>query len=220
MRRFTLIELLVVIVIIAILISLLMPSLSRAKKKAHSVACQNNLKQIGVGTQLYLKNNNFKYPNKFNGSFGWVTNWMGTRGTNLTLDANKRYLNSVIYPNADNNTAMPMFKCPDKSMDIIFEKHGNTYGNNMAYTISNTLGSNNTGSNVVFLHEVNNPSSMLSTYEVPAYWRSQSRDGYYSIHAGSNEYNAVFVDGSVQGRIFFQTGSVSDNENYTFDNEQ
>ena len=56
-KKFTLIELLVVVAIIGILVSILMPSLGKARDQARNVLCLNNLKQMYTGFQVYAQDN-------------------------------------------------------------------------------------------------------------------------------------------------------------------
>lgn len=65
MRGFTLIELLVVVAIIALLISILLPSLSRARELAKRAVCASNMKGIGTAMVIYSNDNQEWYPHHF-----------------------------------------------------------------------------------------------------------------------------------------------------------
>ena len=61
-KKFTLIELLVVVAIIGILVSILIPSLSKAREKTKSAVCKSNLKQLGIICYMYAESNNDHFP--------------------------------------------------------------------------------------------------------------------------------------------------------------
>jgi len=73
---FTIIELLIVIAIIAILASMLLPALSRARDSAKQIRCVNNLSQIGKGASIYANDfNDYTIQSQYGTGQWWITGW-------------------------------------------------------------------------------------------------------------------------------------------------
>lgn len=112
-RAFTLIELLVVITIISILASLLLPALARAKSRATSAACLNNLRQLQLCWHLYtMDNNDLLVPNNSVQS-------VSTNGDDGALASGSSWC--MADPTAENvqngmlfsyNTSLGVYRCP------------------------------------------------------------------------------------------------------------
>jgi prepilin-type N-terminal cleavage/methylation domain-containing protein/prepilin-type processing-associated H-X9-DG protein len=81
-RAFTLVELLVVIGIIAVLVSLLLPALGRARDAAKQTACASNLRQVALAMLVYIGDNRGKFPRAYSnvdGHYAWHTLLVGLK---------------------------------------------------------------------------------------------------------------------------------------------
>jgi prepilin-type N-terminal cleavage/methylation domain-containing protein/prepilin-type processing-associated H-X9-DG protein len=111
---FTLIELAVVVAVIAILAALLLPVLARAKEQGRATACLSNLRQLGIGLQLYVQDHDNRLPVMYDAPA--PTNSLGT---NLTVEA-------VLASYAGSSN---LFRCP--SDEQWFERTKSSYSWNV-----------------------------------------------------------------------------------------
>jgi prepilin-type N-terminal cleavage/methylation domain-containing protein len=141
---FTLIELLVVIAIIAVLATMILPALSRAKEKGRQAKCTSNMRQVGIGATLYADDNrNYLY---FNGSPTTATfpndgQWTsGPRSAAILSPSDGHaYWGVAYYQYVGKNRAV--FNCPSAYYVDEWREDGRTYPRD--YWLNSALGLNN-----------------------------------------------------------------------------
>jgi len=226
---FTLIELLVVITIIAILASMLLPALTRARDSARIAVCTGNLKQHAAAGFAYVSDNNMYFPTTHGGA------WLGQRGdavgTYDQLDITDRPLNTYLGYDTDGEKC-EIGRCPFdipgsghiRGTGEFITGHGTTYSASSSgrlftdFTIcydtpiSNTLSGIVSPTTMVF---TTNKSGRHRAFEscVDDAFTPEFEFGSWDPHNRGYRYAFSFVDGHAASHFVFIGKGVANTNN-------
>ena len=211
-KKFTLMELLLVIAIFAILLSMLLPSLTKARERARTAVCLSNMKQLNIGTQLYIQQNDgFIIRGRWDSNpkkSKEGTRWMIRLASLYDLDDGNFSGNEYRYGDVS------VLVCPSDSISIKRRKvrdstmQGTSYFGNGR--IMNSYDPGN-GWSEKHVAKFDNPSERLISTEKWGYWYGSMDRGVTQGHWNTSKFytHSAKVDGTWTSKSLFGTQHLS-----------